>query len=486
MQAILNFIKQPWSEGWHERAEELFSTFLNEGARYPKAAAVAVTVRSPKLIPPKQIPFLALIHPNNASSGAYGGMSLVIVPAEEGPCLISLIVGTQGLSPDEEVLGRPGHARKANAICSWLNQDYGGGKLVAWAKRDPCRTEQNMPQPVRAEWPQFQTAFQKYGGEIYAAYCPTGDDEGTELALAAFMDLMFEERDIQPKAAFKDEALQIRSKYFERILPTVTESEVADILKARRYVVLEGPPGTGKTRMAQKLLANSYDEKGTSIQFHPNVTYEQFVGGLSPQATGDGLGFQFAPQPGFLFKAAAKAQQQDYLLHVDEINRSDLAKVLGEAVFLFEPKSDQKRVIELAYDFGEPFHQRLELPETLHVLGTMNTADRSIAILDVAIRRRFAFVKIWPDPTVVRKNGCDLMQNAFDRLLSIFVEHASDDAFNLLPGHSYFLENDEKLARTDLGTRLRPLLEEYLAQGYVAGFADEIRAYIQWIDILKD
>jgi len=485
MQAILDFIREPWADRWHETAEQVFTSFLTEGNRYPKAAADAVTVRSPKLIPPKQIPFLALIHPSNASSGAYGGMSLVIIPATQGQCLISLIVGTQGLSPDEQVLGRPGHARKANAICAWLNHTYGGGNMVAWAKQDPCRTEQDMPQTIKAEWPQYQTAFQKYGGEVYAAYCPTDNVKGTEMALKAFMDLMFEERGIYAKAAFKDEANQIRSDYFERILPSVSEADVAALLKTRRYVIIEGPPGTGKTRMAQRLLATTYGGNGTSIQFHPNVTYEQFVGGLTPKAVDDGFGFQFAPQPGFLVEAAVKAKQQEYLLHVDEINRSDLAKVLGEAVFLFEPKSDQKRVIGLPYDFGEPFHRQLELPDTLHVLGTMNTADRSIAIVDVAIRRRFAFVKIWPDTRVVKEMGCHLMQQAFERLLSIFVEHASDDAFNLLPGHSYFLEKDEKQARTDLTTRLRPLLEEYLAQGYVVGFADAIRAYIQWIDILE-
>ena len=182
--------------------------------------------------------------------------------------------------------------------------------------------------------------------------------------------------------------------------------------------------------------------------------------------------------------AADKASSGEYLLHIDEVNRSDLSKVLGEAVFLFEPQSEEKREIEMPYDFGVPHGHHLNLPDSLHVLGTMNTADRSIAIVDVAIRRRFAFVKLWPDMQVVKKHGCDLMQEAFQRLLSVFIEHASDEAFNLLPGHSYFCETNEDDARTDLVTRLKPLLEEYLAQGYVAGFADEIRAYVQWLAIL--
>ena len=93
---------------------------------------------------------------------------------------------------------------------------------------------------------------------------------------------------------------------------------------------------------------------------------------------------------------ALKHPAQPFLLHVDEINRADLAKILGEAIFLLEPQSDEKRDLDLAYDFGASFGSRFSIPENLHLLGTMNSADRSIAIVDVAVRRRFAFVKLWP------------------------------------------------------------------------------------------
>jgi 5-methylcytosine-specific restriction protein B len=111
----------------------------------------------------------------------------------------------------------------------------------------------------------------------------------------------------------------------------------------------------------------------------------------------------------------------------------------------------------------------------------MNSADRSIAIVDIAVRRRFAFVSLWPRMSVVEVHGCDLMKVAFQKLVSLFIEYANDDSFALVPGHSYFLESDEQRARESLKVNLAPLLEENLAQGYVAGFAEAVRAYLQWL-----
>jgi len=167
---------------------------------------------------------------------------------------------------------------------------------------------------------------------------------------------------------------------------------------------------------------------------------------------------------------------------IDEINRADLAKVLGEAIFLMEP--GQSRELKLPYDFGSDFGEKFSLPDNLHIVGTMNSADRSLAIVDVAVRRRFAFAKLWPQMRVIEEHGGPLMTDAFVRLTSIFVEHATDDAFDLIPGHSYFLEKDDAVAKKELQVTLAPLLEEYLAQGYVASFSQHIRSYLQWIDSL--
>jgi 5-methylcytosine-specific restriction protein B len=417
-------------------------------------------------------------------------MSFVIFPSDEAPCLIGMCIGTQGLAPDETILGRPGHARKLQAICTWLNHEYGAGSQLAWAKHDPTRTDIDVPATIQQRWSAHDRALKKYGRVLYAAYQPNHDRSATARAVAAMLDMLFEERGHIPLAGFKADAEALKSSWFAHLMPQIAREQVVQLLKERRFVVIQGPPGTGKTRMAEQIRIQDYGGFGESIQFHPNTTYENFIGGLMPvhESTNSdgGLGLRFAPQPGFLMEAAARAAahpQRNFLLHIDEINRADLSKILGEAIYLFEPASDP-REIALAHDFGEPFYRKLRLPQNLHVLGTMNSADRSIAILDIAVRRRFAFVSLWPSLQVVEEHGCPQSQQAFRNLLQIFVEYASDDALALMPGHSYFLARDEQRLKTLLQTSLKPLLLEYLAQGYVGGFAEPIRAYLQGLESL--
>jgi 5-methylcytosine-specific restriction protein B len=469
-------------ESWSERNKAAFNAlFGSPGGRYPKQSSKTLTIRAPEMSADSGVPFAAYIHPQNPSSGPYSGLSFVIFPVPDQPCLIGMVVGTQGLAPDEAILGRPGHARKTQAICSWLNQEYGRGTFVAWAKQDPTRTDLPIPTNVAKEWPAYKGVFDRYGKEMYALYCPTDNRAGTEAALTAFLDLLLEERGYQPISSAQASYQSIRAEWFNHLMPSIESSHVTDLLATRRYVIIQGPPGTGKTMMATELLRESYRGRGRTIQFHPNTAYENFIGGLAPTSTVADLGFRFTPVPGFLMEAAAQALQNPsskYLLHIDEINRADLGKILGEAIFLLEP-TDSDRKIELPYDFGEPFHRTLFLPRNLHILGTMNSADRSIAIVDVAVRRRFAFVSLWPRMSVVEQHGCATMQKAFRDLISIFIEHAAEDAFSLVPGHSYFLELDESRAKQSLRANLVPLLEEYLAQGYVGGFAEPIRGYLQ-------
>lgn len=237
--------------------------------------------------------------------------------------------------------------------------------------------------------------------------------------------------------------------------------EIADLLDHKRQVVFYGPPGTGKTYVARELAwALSGDKKRVRlVQFHPSYAYEDFIEGYRPKAGGD-PGFELRDGP---FKALALTaladRSHDYYLVIDEMNRGNVAKVLGELYFLLEYRDEK---IQLQYS-AEPF----ELPPNLRIIGTMNTADRSIALLDAALRRRFAFIPFFPDrPPVegllrrwLRKNRpemawvADVVDRANERLADR----------NGAIGPSFFLKSDldearlERIWRHEIG----PYLEDH-------------------------
>ena len=170
--------------------------------------------------------------------------------------------------------------------------------------------------------------------------------------------------------------------------------KIADLLWERRQVIFYGPPGTGKTYLAKALARHLTDDSAVRlVQFHPSYTYEDFFEGFRPKSADDGTGaltFELTPGPFRLFAEAAKDNPTTpYILIIDEINRANLAKVFGELYFLLEYRDE---AISLQYSPKEEF----TLPPNLFLIGTMNTADRSIARIDTAMRRRFAFIELDP------------------------------------------------------------------------------------------
>ncbi len=174
---------------------------------------------------------------------------------------------------------------------------------------------------------------------------------------------------------------------------------IGRLLDDKRQVIFQGPPGTGKTYVARRLaehLAGSPDRVWI-VQFHPSYAYEDFVQGFRPGLQGGQPGFVLRNGP--LLEAAKAAREKPDVKHflvIDEINRGNLAKVFGELYFLLEYRGEQMR---LQYaDDGE----RFALPGNLYLIGTMNTADRSIALVDLALRRRFHFFEFHPDKPPIR------------------------------------------------------------------------------------
>ncbi|HMR66562.1 MAG TPA: AAA family ATPase, partial [Anaerolineae bacterium] len=169
-------------------------------------------------------------------------------------------------------------------------------------------------------------------------------------------------------------------------------------LARKGQIILYGPPGTGKTFVAEKLAAHLVgggDGLVELVQFHPAYAYEDFMQGLRPQARPDG-GLDYPLLPGrFLeFCRQAVTRQSTCVLIIDEINRADLARVLGELMYLLEYRD---REIPLAGG------GRFRIPENVRLIGTMNTADRSIALVDHALRRRFAFIALNPNFDLLRR-----------------------------------------------------------------------------------
>jgi MoxR-like ATPase len=177
--------------------------------------------------------------------------------------------------------------------------------------------------------------------------------------------------------------------------------EIIDLLGSRQQIVLYGPPGTGKTYVAKKIaehIIGSGDPSSSQlVQFHPSYAYEDFFEGFRPFQTDAGqAGFLLQAGPlKRMAEAARRNPRQPYVLVIDEMNRANLAKVFGELYFLLEYRDD---AMALQYSPGEAF----QLPRNLFFIGTMNTADRSIALLDAAMRRRFSFIELHPDEEPVK------------------------------------------------------------------------------------
>ncbi|GAA3491750.1 DUF4357 domain-containing protein [Streptomyces cremeus] len=242
--------------------------------------------------------------------------------------------------------------------------------------------------------------------------------------------------------------------------------EVRELLTDERQLVFYGPPGTGKTYLALKLAEffGGGPEQVRLVQFHPAYAYEDFIEGIRPKEDPDTkeVAFRLTAGPLRELRDVAAKEGNRHIPHfliIDEINRANLAKVFGELYFLLEYRNKSVRLPYSGDDFA--------LPPNLYVIGTMNTADRSIALVDAAMRRRFAFVELSPrtEPTsgLLRRWLADQDRDAEPAdLLDALNSRIDEPDFRI--GPSYLMKKgvyrEGGLDRT-WRTKILPLLEEH-------------------------
>ena len=239
------------------------------------------------------------------------------------------------------------------------------------------------------------------------------------------------------KVSIKDESLgQLADRLY---LDEGFLREIRTLLEVKRQVIFQGPPGTGKTFVARALadfFAGGNHDAVRLVQFHPSYAYEDFIEGFRPSK--DGQGFVLRPGPLKRIAEAATNHSDIHVLIIDEINRGNLAKIFGELYFLLEYRTQD---VTLQYS-EKPF----SLPENLWIIGTMNTADRSIALVDAALRRRFHFVDFNPQAPPI--DGLLRHWLAANRPEMSWVADVVDRANTLLDdrdlaiGPSYFLDTN--------------------------------------------
>ena len=369
----------------------------------------------------------------------------LVVQPRRGTSLIALGIVTQEYSYRDDPDGRRRHAVS-----------------VDWKRTDAPRTavREDLRRSLGAQQTIYSITANDGAWRLHQLML-TGRDPGARPGHA------------QPEAASSESAEAETTSELTPSLEDLADELLWDVehlrriewlLRDKKQVILQGPPGTGKTHVAQALaecLAGS-PERVRLVQFHPSYAYEDFVQGFRPTLEGGSHGFTLRDGP--LLEMARRAREADdetHVLVIDEINRGNLSKVFGELYFLLE-----YRDVELRLQYSdEPFL----LPENLWIIGTMNTADRSIALVDLALRRRFHFVEFHPDKAPVQgllRSWLEVNANGMEWVADI-VDRANEKLSDrhAAIGPTYFMRKDgldEEMVGLIWEHNVLPYIEEQL------------------------
>ena len=344
---------------------------------------------------------------------------------------------------------------------------YKNIRQVKWTHKD------NWNNPKQADKKTLTdiTKYTEYVEELNAIFgieLEEDVDEPAEVDLAPYDEDMFLEDVYMEKARY---------------------DKLVALVMRKKNVILQGAPGVGKTFVAKRLAYSIMGVKDPSrvmmIQFHQSYSYEDFIMGFRP--TQDG-GFELKYGTFYEFCKLAEIDSEDvpYFFIIDEINRGNLSKIFGELFMLIEA---DKRGVELKLLYAD---EKFSIPKNVYIIGMMNTADRSLAIMDYALRRRFAFFDITPGFTTkgFRQYQNELKSGKFDRLIervkALNEEIALDDSLGdgFCIGHSYFCGLESSSAK-NLDKELSDIVEFELAPLLKEYWFDEPEKAKEWINDLR-
>lgn len=323
--------------------------------------------------------------------------------------------------------------------------DYKHKRKVKWIKKGDWNVDGNLPLKTLTNITQFQDYVQKLKSKL-------GINEN-------------------------DKAIGNPKFNLEKVLENVfldynDFQNIIDILSTKKNIILQGSAGVGKTFIAKKIaqaLQEDYREDTIEmIQFHQSYSYEDFIQGYRPNEA------SFSLQNGIFYDVCEKAKKDTSIPHfliIDEINRGNLSKIFGELMMLIEAdKRGEKNKIKLTYSSKNDFY----VPDNLYIIGTMNTADRSLTIVDYALRRRFAFIKMKPNfdkqfQSFLMKKGIseELIFKISNKMKNLNNIISSDDSLGegFEIGHSYFCSyksgEQNKWLTNVIKYEIIPLIEEY-------------------------
>lgn len=427
--------------------------------------------------------FCAIIRPEEEKSGVYADLSLVLFangPDDWSNVLVCLGVGTSGFRYDHELAAQPGVKRMFAGLI----------KSADFIKHSFLDLESSVSSSYRKTLPSdyLKRTVQKYSKYILAARFLSLSSDALKdscAVIAGWIAAYCRLREFPSKqqlgavnSAYSNIATSSRmdeSKQFEKL---------TSLLKDRRFLVLQGAPGTGKTRMS-KLLAKKLDAEIFFTQFHAGTSYSEFIYGIRPSVESNTISYEGVEGP--LVKAIRAAEQinKPVVLIVDEINRANLSSVLGPIFYLFERDMDSSGPsIEIT-----PKLSLSALPSNFYFIATMNTADRSLAVVDFALRRRFAWYTMRPHKPEKKsqaKSGVYSLggksfffESLFEEMDAIFCRYASDEELALQPGQAYFIAHDSDDMQQRLRYELQPLIQEYLAEGLLLNAREEFAMFFR-------